>query len=421
VNSTQLDAQAGAAEPQVPTKQRVLLVHNRYQQIGGEDTVFDAEAALLRRFGHEVEVYERHNDELTDYPAWRLARDTFWSSETVAAIESLAERFRPQVLHVHNTLPLISPSVYWVAAHAQVAVVQTLHNWRLMCPEGFFQRSGRICEDCLGHVPWRAVAHGCYRNSRTTSAVMTAMLTVHRAVGTYRDRIDRYIALTEFARRKFIEGGLPAGNVSVKPNFISDPAFTRQESRFGGLFVGRLTVQKGIAVLIGALREQSGFDSVRVIGAGDLDDNVRAAFGGNYLGAVDQSEVLAAMRRAAFLIVPSLGYEGFPRTIVEAYACGLPVVASRCGPLAEIVVQDATGLLFEPGSTTDLARVVEWALRNPVRMREMGARARMEYENRYSPEQNYVELAAIYRQAIAASTEARRTLAKADVSVGSQA
>lgn len=379
---------------------RVLVVHNRYQQPGGEDSVCEAEVALLRRFGHDVEVYERHNDELRGYPAWRAARDTFWSPRTVSDLRALATRFKPDIVHVHNSFPLISPSVYWAAAQAGGAVVQTLHNFRLLCPQGIFLRHGDSCEDCLGTIPWRGVTRACYRDSRPQSALLAAMLVSHRALGTYRHRVARYIALTEFAREKFISGGLPADRIAVKPNFVEESGASNEHARSGGLFVGRLSEQKGIPLLIQALKQMERPTRVRLIGGGDLEELVRATFGADWLGPLPHAGVMQAMASAQFLVLPSFGYEGFPRTLVEAYSRGLPVLASRAGALADIVVERETGLLFKPGDAVDLARAMQWLLDHPGELQRMGERARREYELRYTPEQNYRCLAAIYQDAL---------------------
>ncbi len=189
---------------------RVLMVHNAYQQRGGEDSVVESEVALLRQHGHEVHVYERHNDEVNQTPKWRLAVGTIWSSRTVQEVQALIAGFKPDVMHVHNTMPLVSPSVYWAARKLGVPVVQTLHNFRFLCPQAMFVREGKVCEDCLGKVPWRGVMHKCYRDSTIQSTVMAGMLTTHRMLGTFSSKVSKFIALNEFCRAKFIEGGLPA-------------------------------------------------------------------------------------------------------------------------------------------------------------------------------------------------------------------
>lgn len=379
--------------------QRVLVVHNAYQQRGGEDSVVDSEVALLRAKGHDVEVYIRHNDEVQHASRVNLAWQTVWSPRTGQDLDALVARFRPDVIHVHNTLPLISPSVYWAAERLKVPVVQTLHNFRLMCPQAMFLREGRVCEDCLGHVPWRGVMRGCYRHSRAQTAVLAASVTVHKALGTYWNKVARYIALNEFCRQKFIEGGLPAERVVIKPNFVEDPGrpAAAEQSRQGGLFVGRLSQDKGVTVLLQA--QQLCGASVDVVGAGELLGAVQAQLGPRALGFMPVSEIMARMRRAAYLVVPSLWYENFPRTLVEAFSCGLPVIASRLGALAELVREGENGLLFEPGNAQDLASKLAWAESHPMEMQAMGERARAMYERAYSPAINYRELVAIYEQA----------------------
>lgn len=380
-------------------KARVLVVHNAYQLRGGEDVVCEAEIDLLRDRGHEVEVLCRHNDELRTASKVVVAAETVWSSRSSAAFEQATNRFMPDVVHVHNTFPMISPSVFWAAARRGVPVVQTLHNFRLLCPQAMFLREGRVCEQCIRRFPWPAVAHRCYRGSIAQTSVLAAMLGVHRTLGTYQEKITRYIALSEFSRRKFIEGGLPASKVVVKPNFV-DVLPPPSAERNGILFVGRLTQEKGIEVLASAATRLAGID-MRVAGDGPDAYRLRGIGGVVLLGAVDASRVRDLMVHALALILPSICYENFPRTLAEAFANGLPVIASRIGSLAELVRDGVTGLLFEPGDSDDLARKASWALANRVRMQEMGSNARAEYEAKYSAERNYAALMEIYEDAIA--------------------
>ncbi len=254
---------------------RVLIVHNVYQHRGGEDSVVEAEAELLLSRGHAVEFYFRNNDEIDIKPNLSLVGQMFWSSRTTEDIAGVIANFKPDVIHVHNTFPLISPSLYWAAAKASVPVVQTLHNFRLLCTQAMFLREGKVCENCLGHMPWRGVVHGCYRESNAQSAVLAGMVTMHRAIGTWRNKVTRYIALNEFCRQKFIEGGLPAERIVVKPNFV-DFSVLPEIPRQGFLFVGRLSAEKGVDILVTAVR-QLNHASVRVAGAGPeaaLLDNV---------------------------------------------------------------------------------------------------------------------------------------------------
>jgi glycosyltransferase involved in cell wall biosynthesis len=375
---------------------RILVVHNAYQQWGGEDSVVESELALLRDKGHAVEAYIRHNDEVAGMSPARLAAGAIWSSRTAGDIQHLAEQFRPDVIHVHNTLPLVSPSVFWGAGRVGVPVVQTLHNFRMMCPQAMFVRQGQICEDCLGKVPWRGVVRACYRGSVAQSAVVAATSVWHRSIGTYRSKVDRYIALNEFCRAKFVAGGLPADRVVIKPNFVQAAVAPVFWGRQGGLYLGRLTEEKGVPQLLAALKVAELTASFTVAGGGALDCDVAAALGSRYLGFQSSEAVAGLLARAAYLVVPSVWYEGFPRTIVEAYAAGVPVIASRLGSLAEVVRDGETGLLFEPGNVDDLAAKLQWAQSHPQALQAMGQAARRAYDEHYTPERNYEQLLQIY-------------------------
>ncbi len=376
------------------TATRVLVVHNAYQHRGGEDSVVAEEITLLESRGHQVETYFRHNDDIAALSSLAVAQQTLWSSRTTQDLAERIRSFRPDIIHIHNTFPLISPSLYWAAGRAGVPVVQTLHNFRLMCLSALFMRDGQVCEDCLGHVPWRGVLRRCYRGSPAASGVLAGMLTLHRGLGTYRNKVARYIALNEFCRGKFIEGGLPADRVVVKPNFV-DFAVPEPVPRAGLLFVGRLSVEKGVSTLAGATALLSGAQ-LRVAGEGPEAGVLDGVAGVTRLGSVSGEAVRGEMSRAVALVVPSIWYENFPRTIVEAFACGLPVIASRIGALADIMRDGETGLLFDPGNPHDLADKMAWALANPERMAEMGRKARAQYEAEFSADVNYQRLMEIY-------------------------
>ena len=380
------------------TLARVLIVHNTYQNRGGEDAVVEDEARLLGDQGHAVKIYFRNNNDVNGEPRLALAQQTLWSTRTVQEIAKLIGEFRPDVIHAHNTFPLISPSLYWAADHAGIPLVQTLHNFRLLCPQAMFLRDGRVCEDCLGHLPWRGAIRGCYRDSVMQTSVLAGMLALHRTIGTYARKISRFIVLTEFSRNKFIKGGLPKQKIAVKPNFVDMSPPKEGKSRDGFLFVGRLSPEKGIAILAAAM-EQLPVASLTSIGVGP--DGFRLADLTNVkdLGTQNQERVQAAMGRALCMVLPSLCYENFPRTLVEAFACGLPVIASRLGAFAELVEDFGTGLLFDPGNASDLATKLRWAIVHPEEMRIMGINARRQYEAKYTPEINYQQLVAVYREA----------------------
>ncbi len=379
---------------------RILIAHNAYQQKGGEDGVVASELQLLSSRGVEVAVYSRHNDDIVGMSRLALAGQTVWSSRTEADIAKRVADFRPDVIHAHNTFPLISPSLYLSAGKAGVPVVQTLHNFRLFCPQAMLLRNGKVCEDCLGKLPWRGVVRGCYRGSRAQSAVIGGMQVLHRALGTYRNKVTRYIALNEFCRNKFIEGGLPAKRIVVKPNFVDVPAGV-EETRLGGLFVGRLSAEKGIDVLMHAMGHVPRYP-LKVIGSGPEESLLGSHANVHGLGFLSRDQIFSHMRQAAYLLMPSIWYENFPLTLVEAFACGLPVIASRLGAMAELIEEGKTGLLFEPGSSVDLANKIKWAEANPEAMIKMGKHARQEYEAKYTSERNFVQLMGIYAEAISA-------------------
>jgi len=380
---------------------RVLVVHNAYQLRGGEDSVADSEIELLRAHGHAVETYWRSNDEIASIGRAQAAIQTLWSNKTVRDIESLIIRFKPDVIHAHNTMPLISPSLYWVASRLRVPVVQTLHNFRLLCPQALLLRDNKVCEDCVGKIPWRGVVRACYRGSVLQSGVMAAMISGHRALGTWQNRVTRYIALNEFAKDKYIQGGLPADRISVKPNFVSVAA-QPPVSRRGFLFVGRLSHEKGVQVLMDAMKLVPGGVGLRVVGSGPLEAQVRDVAGVEFLGHLAPEAVYREMRSAQALILPSICFENFPRTIVEAFACGLPVLASELGPLKGIVAPERTGLLFQAGNAAALAASLRWAMAHPEDLASMGMAARDEYESKLTPEINYRQLIGIYQEAIGA-------------------
>lgn len=387
-------------------RMNLVLVHNVYQHPGGEDQVFAAEAALLEDHGHDVTRYTVHNDAVAGMGQAALAKATVWNAEQYRTLRELFSRVRPDVVHVHNTLPLISPAVYYAAKSEGAAVVQTLHNYRLVCPSGLLFRDGAPCELCVGKaVPWPGVLHACYRGSRAASGAVAAMLTVHRARGTYRHMVDRYIALTEFAKGKFVQGGVRADRVDVKPNFLAhDPGVGRGDGGYA-LFVGRLSTEKGLKVLLDAWQRIGARLPLRIAGDGPLADEVASWAAGTegvtLLGRLSSSDVMDEMKGAALLVVPSIWYEGFPMTIVEAFAVGTPVLASRLGAMAEVVDHGRTGLHFTPGDAASLAAEVLDGLSHPSGLARFRPGARREYETEYSADTHYRQLLEIYDSAAA--------------------
>jgi glycosyltransferase involved in cell wall biosynthesis len=389
---------------------KLLLVHNSYQQPGGEDQVFASEVDLLASHGHEVVRYTAHNDAVRHLSKLTLACRTSWSRTTYREMRGILQRERPQIVHVHNTLPLLSPAVYYAAGRARVPVVQTLHNYRFLCPSAFLLREQRICEDCVGRrVAWPAIIHACYRQSRGATGAVAVMLSVHRLLGTWTRRVSRYIALTDFMRHKFIQGGFPANQIVVKPNFVApDPGVGSHGGRYA-LFVGRLSPEKGVQTLLRAWR-QEGRMPLKIAGDGPLQNLADGSPPGiEWLGWLSRGEVVALMKQAFVLVFPSESYEGFPMTIAEAFATGLPVVACHQGAMGEIVQDRQTGLLFTPGDANDLAAKVGWALAHPTEVADMGRRARYEFEAKYTAQRNYELLRDIYNGVLAPPSLAQRS------------
>lgn len=381
---------------------KVLIAHNAYQQRGGEDAVVQSEIDLLRAAGHPVIEYRRHNDDIHQMGRLSLARQTLWSDRTHRELTTLLRQERIEVVHAHNLFPLISPSLYAACREVGVPVVQTLHNFRLACPAATFMRKGAPCERCLGRaVPWPSVVHGCYRGSRVQTAVLATSNALQQSRGTWQRDVARFIVLSDFARRKFIDAGLPPQRLVVKPNFVDAPVFNSSE-RHGFLFVGRLSIEKGVGTLAQAMArcaEHADAPLLQVAGTGPDSAQLQHAPGVRALGAVAPTQVMPLMAASVAVLIPSLWYEGFPRTLVEAFASGTPVIASRIGALAELVDHGRTGLLVPPGNATELANTLRWAAENPRLMQAMGARARAEYEARFTPERNLRELLAIYEAA----------------------
>jgi glycosyltransferase involved in cell wall biosynthesis len=380
---------------------RILLVHNSYQQPGGEDQVFAAESELLEQHGHTVLQYRAHNDQITELGRATLARKTLWNDSVYRELRSICRDQRPQVVHFHNTFPLISPAAYYAARAERVAVVQTLHNYRLLCPGTTFYRGGRVCEDCMGRlIPWPGVLHACYRESRSASTGVAALVIAHRLARTWTRAVDLYIVLTEFARQKFIEGGIPATKLVRKPNFLpADPGVGEHRGGFA-LFVGRLSPEKGLHSLLEGWATLGERIPLRVVGDGPLASLLRTpASGVEWLGQRRPEEVVRLMQDASFLIVPSECYETFGLVIIEAFATGLPVIVSDIGAPAEIVEQGRTGLHFRAGDAGDLRAKVVWAAEHPAEMAEMGKQARSEYLERYTTAPNHSVLMEIYEAA----------------------
>lgn len=385
---------------------RILLLHNHYRQAGGEDIVVAREKGLLAAYDHAVDLCAVSNVGIkgpwkTALAAWRAA----YSSSARGQVAARIQRFRPDVVHVHNFFPLLTPSVYDACRAAHVPVVQTLHNYRLLCLNALHFRDGHTCEECLGTtVPWPGILHGCYRASRGASVAVASMLTVHRVLGTWSGKVDVYIVPTDFARGLFIRGGLPAHKLMVKPHFVHpDPGLGGGGGGYA-LFAGRLSPEKGVTTLLGAWELIGARMPLKIVGDGPLAGRVAGAARENasveWLGQRSPSDVVMLMKDAQILVFPSVSYESFGMVIAEAYAVGLPVIASSIGSASALVAPRRTGLMFRPGDAEDLAAQVLWTRTHPDAVADMRREARGEFESKYTAEQNYRILMAAYDRAL---------------------
>jgi glycosyltransferase involved in cell wall biosynthesis len=388
-------------------KLSVLVIHNHYQQPGGEDVVVRAEVDLLRRTEHRVVQFTLNNAILTNCTPLDKAAlflNTTWNRTAYATIRELIQREHPDIAHCHNLVPQVSPAAYYACKSEGVPVVQTLHNYRLFCPAGTFFRNGRICEDCTRSLSY-GVKQGCYRNSRLQTATVATMLAFHRHRDTWTRTIDAYIALTQFHRNFFITHGLPDKKIHVKPNFLATDPGPRTSSGSYALFVGRLSPEKGVMEMLQAWLRLQHIPLV-VIGDGPLYGDalqILRSSGSTHIrlmGRLNTEDTQAQMKGARFLVFPSRWYEPFGMALVEAAAAGVPAIAARIGGIPELVIENQTGLLFDLQKADDLADKANWAWTHPSEMEDMGSAARQLYQQNFTAEQNYKSLMKVYRSVV---------------------
>ena len=375
---------------------KVMLLHSRYLSgsASGENRVVEDELRLLREAGHEVDVWQPSVGTETSGP--RLAANAVWSRTATREVKRLVQRRRPDLVHVHSLYPRLSPAVLR-AVPRDIPIVMTLHNFRLMCLPATYLRGGSICEDCAGRVPWRGVLHACYRDSRAASAALAASLTVHRTLDTF-SRVGRFLAVSRFVRDKHVEAGLEPSRIGVKANFAW-PTERRRDAGGPLLFLGRITPEKGLDTVLRALPP-----TLELVVAGDGSERARleqeSRRGVTFLGQIDAVDVPRLLRSARALVVPSRWYEGQPRAIVEAFASGVPVVASRIGGLPELIEDGVNGRLVDPG---DIAawRIALDSVADDGESLRLGDEASATWERRFTPRVAIAELEDVYRDVLA--------------------
>lgn len=383
---------------------KILVLHNSYRKRGGEDVVVERELNLLRKSGHEVEIYIAANDSISGAAGKiKTAIGTLFSISSYRKLRRMISEFNPDVVHVHNFFPILSPSVFYACRSMRKPVVLTLHNYRIICPTSTLEHAGKLSTKSIYNGPWWALRHRVFQGSLLGTFVLCSMISMHRRIGTWARFVDRFIIPSETGREHFVAAGISGNKITTKPHFVDIP-LSPERSRSGFLFVGRLSPEKGIHTLLAAAKKLVSCEATHkseftIVGEGPEAPSC-ASSGLTTVGALSPQGVEDMMRRAAALIVPSQCHETFGLVIIEAYACGLPVIASRVGAFRDIVIEGVTGIFFEPGDSDDLAEKIAWAKANPDELVRMGREARSRYENLYTPHHNESMLKEVYQQAI---------------------
>ena len=383
---------------------KILFVHNYYQQSGGEDVAFENESALLKQRGHHIHSTVFKNRSFSGLGKLGAGIRALYNVRAARKIKKVIKVFKPDVIHVHNLFFEASPSVLFVAKKYNVPVVLTLHNYRLVCCNALLLRDNKICELCVNKtLPQYGIRYKCYHNSASESALVTAITGTHKLLKTWDKKVTTYIALTEFAKQKFLHSSLGASGeqITVKPNFINDPEngiFPREDFF---LFAGRISPEKGIENLLEAFAGTS-HPKLMIAGDGPGKEKLQKQYSGNdnitFAGKLNRTDLLDVMKRCKALIVPSLWYEMLPFIIIEAFATGTPVLASNLVSIKEIVTDGVNGSCFDPADISDIRHKVNSFA--SIDNSPMYANARQTYLDKYHPDQHYRSIMAIYNNAM---------------------
>lgn len=388
---------------------KILQVHNFYQTPGGEDGVVKLEKELLEANGHTVIHYYRHNNEIKNYGFFQKIKffvETVYSRKTFKELNKVIDAKKPDVAHVHNVFPLISPSCYFCLKTRDIAVVQTIHNFRFLCPKGFFYIKGAVCEKCKNGNTLHCLFNRCYKDSFLLSGLYALTFWLHRKIKTFQKKIDIFITLSTFAKNKLVEGGFLKGKIEIEKHFLPQikirPDYRKEDY---AIFIGRLSREKGLIMMLKALQKVNKI-KFKVVGKGNLEQSLKGYVAKNnmpyveFLGYITGAEKFKLLQKARFSVVSSEGYENLPISVLESFSIGTPVIASRIGGLPELVEDGKSGLLFEPGNPDDLAEKISYLYENPDKALEMGEYARKCVEEKYNEENHYNRLMEIYKRAI---------------------
>jgi glycosyltransferase involved in cell wall biosynthesis len=388
---------------------KILLIHNYYQQRGGEDAVFEAESQLLREKGNEVETITFRNDILTSFrqklkSGWQM----LYNTDSAKLLKRKIQDFAPDIIHIHNFFRIASPAVLYVASEYNIPVVQTLHNYRLICAGALLLRQNQPCELCVQkRFPTAGIQYKCFGDSAIKSAQLTLMTGLHKTLGTFKHKVSKYITLTDFARQKILNSSLnlQESQVVVKPNSVEDYGWSKPDERqHFFLFIGRLTQEKGIDVLLKAFEKAE--LKLEMIGEGDIkmQEKIKELTLQNkhitFHGFQKKDFIISKLKSCQALVFPSVWYEGLPMTILEAYATGTPVIASNQQNINQIVKDKQTGLLFETGNEDSLLQTLHYFEKEKGSLESLYKNARQEYLQNYTPDQNYTRLMAIYDELV---------------------
>ena len=388
---------------------KILLIHNLYALHGGEDTVFNSEKALLEDNGHQVETLIFDNKNFKGIAKIKMIYTIFYNSHSAKLLTDKIKAFQPQIIHVHNFFYEASPAIFYVASKYKIPVVQTLHNYRLICAGALLLRDNKPCELCVNKkFPLEGIKHKCFGNSALKTAQLTLMTSLHKYLGTWKNKITTYICLTEFTKNKIANSSLQIleNQIIVKPNFVEDVGNSQLKREDFYLFVGRLSKEKGIDILLEAAKNQ-GF-KLEIIGGGDLKEMVEKVAQTHqniiYHGFQDKTFITNKLKTCRAMIFPSIWYEGMPLTILEAFSAGTPIIASNIDNVKELVTDNYNGLHFNYGNATDLAQKVQFFEdnfnNNFAEISHLYTQARLTYEQKYTPQIIYKQLIAIYEKTI---------------------